>query len=79
MSQLMFETLPQILLQWRMFYILTHKEEESQGVEVNLKTLAFSLLLGVLHIAIEALMIYLEMRANKTGFLNSLLISFNGK
>jgi hypothetical protein len=78
-SQLTFETLPQILLQIRIYSVVKNRQDVNSLGDISVSAIILSICLGVLHLLIESLLIYQEKMANKTSFLHYILISFNGK
>ena len=78
-SQLTFESLPQLILQIRIFFYLKDSPEELADLDVSLETIMVSILFALLHAAIEAIFINLEKKANKTTMMHYLIICFNGR
>lgn len=58
-SQLIYESIPQIVLQTRILsYVRAHPEEKS--IDISVQTIEASILTGVLHFMIEILFIWKE-------------------
>ena len=77
--QLTFESLPQILLQIRIFIFLNGNQAELDKLDISIEAIAISILFAVLHASIEFMFINLEKNANLTSMLHYLIICFNGR
>ena len=78
-SQLTFETFPQILLQAYIYYKLRDDEATKDQLDISTDAIAISIILGLLHCLAEILFIYQEKYANRTTVMHYTLICFNGK
>lgn len=73
-SQLLFETTPQLFLQLRMLTF-----EESQEFGVNVESIMISLSFALTHFFVEATVLYLESRAYKSKFVAYISTCLNGR
>eukprot|EP01083_Nonionella_stella_P234496 825442_1 len=84
LSQLFFETIPQIVLQVRILWVL-NQWSEKEDVDsdlfkiVDLKSLAWSIGLAAFHLLLEGGIIYLDKRAFKMGFMQYSLECLGGR
>ena len=62
--QLTFESLPQIILQIRIFLYLNGNEEELEKLDISIEAITISIFFAVLHASIEFMFINLEKKAN---------------
>eukprot|EP01084_Bolivina_argentea_P218823 371260_1 len=78
LSQLFFETIPQIVLQLRMLWVI-ELLGDSNTFEIDLETLGWSLLLAIFHLILEGGMIYLDKLAFKMSFMEYSLECLGGR
>lgn len=74
-----FETLPQVLLQWR---ILTKMRDDTQvefSSQITVQSLMISIMIGLLHAAIEFTMLYYESRACKENIFRYAITCLNAR
>ena len=80
-SQLIFETVPQLVLQIRIFLYFNLKDENDptgdEGVDVV--TLAYSIIFALIHALLEWLIIYIESRQYDLQIFKYFIICFNGR
>jgi hypothetical protein len=77
--QLTFESLPQIILQIRIYFYLKGNEADLQALDISIEAITISLLFAVLHATIEFMFLSVEKKANRTSMMHYLIICFNGR
>ena len=75
-AQLLFESIPQIILQARILYVINSGYETS--LEISLGEIYFSLLFAGLHLIFEGFLLYLETLVTKSNFFEYCANSMNG-
>eukprot|EP01084_Bolivina_argentea_P040443 74752_1 len=78
LSQLFFETMPQILLQGRILYVVELKNDNNQ-FQINVTTLVWSLALAVAHLILEGGVVYFDAKTLKMSFSQYCMICLGGR
>lgn len=76
-SQLIFETFPQLVLQVRIYFFFENNPDEMGAVKLS--TLLLSILFAVFHGALEMLILYIESNQYDLNFFKYFIICFNGR
>jgi hypothetical protein len=77
--QLTFESLPQIILQIRIFIYLKGKPTELEELDISLEAISLSIAFALLHASIEFMFLRVETKANRTTMMHYLITCFNGR
>ena len=75
-TQLIFETVPEFLLQLRIYFYLENSTSEES---VSLDTIKLSILFGMIHGVLEVLTIWIEAKVFQQPFFEYFVICFNGR
>ena len=80
-SQLTFESFPEIILQIRIYLYMINEKKKADTDKLNIRihTIGVSIAFALAHALIEGIFIYVETQANKTSMMNYLIICFNGR
>jgi hypothetical protein len=79
-SQLSFESMPQILIQGRILYYSIYKDTEStKYLDVDIRMIIGSLTCAFLHGIIEFIFLGMEAKACKTNVLHYSIVCFNAR
>jgi len=78
-SQLSFESLPQIILQTRILMYMKEHPNDSFHESVSLDAIVASLIAAALHFVIEFVYVRLECIACRTTFMHYCIVCFNGR
>eukprot|EP01084_Bolivina_argentea_P211928 360368_1 len=79
LSQLFFETMPQIVLQLRILWVIEWSGDKNNTFQIDLKTLGWSIGLAFAHLILEGGIIYLDKSAFKMSFLEYSLECLGGR
>lgn len=79
MTQLLFESVPQILLQARVVYWLEQNPQEKESLGINMHVVYGSIACAVLHAGIEIIYVTKEAMAFKTTVWHYAIVCMNGR
>ena len=77
--QLVYETIPQLLLQFYILHYFTYRNENYDQFQMDLHTIIFSILTALLHFVLEFLMLKLESKAIKIKLVKYIVVCFNAR
>eukprot|EP01084_Bolivina_argentea_P157332 274182_1 len=77
LSQLLFETLPQILLQSRILY--SYESGKNTNIKIDSKEISISIYVAIIHMVLEICIIYLDAKASRIPVLEYALIVLGGR
>ena len=77
-SQMIFETIPQIFLQLRIFYYFYNQDEDTED-SISLQTIFWSIVFAAVHGILEILILFIEARLFEQPFSEYFVICFNGR